>query len=117
VFPWRVRKGIRRCQGGLFVTVRKAGKRSVTVCRYSSEVPAPYSSGGFVKLFVDARGGLFTTVRKASNRLVTVCKSKRQLGASSMLLRRVYEGIRRCPRGLCDCIALRCQLGIPLAGL
>jgi hypothetical protein len=62
------------------------------------------------------RGGLFVTVRKVSDRFVTVRRSRGQLGASSMLLRRVYEGIRRCPRGLCDCIAVRCQLGIPLAG-
>jgi hypothetical protein len=57
--------------------VRKVDKRSITVYRYSSKVSAPYSSSGFVKLFVDARGGLFIMVYKASNRLITVYKSKR----------------------------------------
>jgi hypothetical protein len=46
VFPWRVRKGVRRCQGGLFVVVRQSGASSS-------------SPGGSVKVFTDARGGLF----------------------------------------------------------
>jgi hypothetical protein len=55
----------------------------------SSEVPAWYSSGGFVKVFADARGGgLSITVRKASNGSITVYRSR----------------------------AVRCQLYIPLAG-
>ena len=46
VFPWRVRKGVRRCQGGLFVVVRQSGASSS-------------SPGGSVKVFIDAWGGLF----------------------------------------------------------
>jgi hypothetical protein len=41
--PLAGRKGIRRCWRGGFVTVC-AGNGSVTVRRYSSEVPALYSS-------------------------------------------------------------------------
>ena len=49
-----------------------------------------YSSGGFVRVFADARGGgsLFVTVRKASNRSVTVRRASSKVPAqfSSQLL-------------------------------
>jgi hypothetical protein len=61
IFLWRVRKGICGCQrGGLFVIVRKASNRSVTVCKSKWQSGASScSSGGSVKVFTDARGGVF----------------------------------------------------------
>ena len=79
------------------MTVRKAGGRSVTVRRYGSEVPALhssqvlalYSSGGFVKVFANARGAVsLQRFVKDGNGSVTVRRSR----------------------------AVRCQLCIPLAG-
>jgi hypothetical protein len=72
VFPWRVRKGVRRCQGGLFVVVRQSGASSS-------------SPGGSVKVFTDARGGLF-------DHMAVRCQL--------LFLWRVRKGIRRCQRGL-----------------
>jgi hypothetical protein len=54
------------------------------------------SPGGFVKVFINARGSLSIMVYKASNRSVTVYRSRGQLSASSVFPWRVYKGIRRC---------------------
>jgi hypothetical protein len=52
------------------ITVRKVGDRFVTVRKYSSEVPARFSSqllalypfDGFVKVFADVRRGIKGTI-------------------------------------------------------
>ena len=88
VFPWRVRKGVRRCQGGLFVVVRQSGASSS-------------SPGGSVKVFTDARG-VFLIIW--------------QLGASSCSSGGFVK-VFADARGACNYMAVRCQLSIPLAGL
>jgi hypothetical protein len=72
VFPWRVCKGVRRCQGGLFVVIRQLGASSS-------------SPGGSIKMFIDAQGGLF-------NHMAVRCQL--------LFLWRVRKGICRCQRGL-----------------
>ena len=49
IFPWRVYKGVRRCQGGLFIVVRQLGASSS-------------SPGGSIKVFIDAQGGPFNYI-------------------------------------------------------
>jgi hypothetical protein len=67
IFPWRARKGVRRCRGG-------RGQLDA-----SSYIPWRAR-----RVFANARGGLFMTVYKASNRSIAVYRSRGQLGASSV---------------------------------
>jgi hypothetical protein len=58
------------------MTVCKASNRSVIVYRSRGQLGASsvYSSGGFIKVFTDARGGLIT-VYKVNSGFITVYRS------------------------------------------
>ena len=78
---WRVRKGVCGCQrGGLFAVVRQLGAGSLFSIIQQSDVSSS-SPGGSVKVFTDAWGGLFTIIRPSGGFVKVFIDAREGAGA------------------------------------